>query len=592
MCRRNVGRRTATAFHNQEQNQHWEDSMSRRINLSALRRSLGLAATGLGAVLTLTTAAHAAAKTALAPSAQSVVHAAAEALGGEAKIKAVRNISLHGYGQRAWLIGAEEITSSRDVPFKYEQLNDLHRVYDLEHDRFQAREREFTLFPFLAAKAYSFPLSDQRLDGDIAYDTAVANIFGGPDPKLPRRVAVNSIGMNGDGVHGRRMWMMNNPVVLVRALLDPGAKLGKPHRVGKNLVINAVLKQGDKVEVGFFTRSEWCQAFCAGLPAYVRWAVPNPDLGQASFSTWFTGYTDQQGLLLPLGFNTKLDWRAIDFMRVYVDKYEIDTAITDLAAPAEVRNGPVPPDNPVRPVTVEKVADHIWRLAPAGTTAIEFKDHITLFELDASAAQAQATIDAARKLVPGKPVTQLIASHEHFDHVTGMRQAIANGLTIISRRASGEQFAEMAKNAAPDFPDDLAKHPKPFKFIPVDEKLTLSDDTMTLDVLWARNNIHMADAVVAYAPKQKVIMEGDIATASLVWQFWPDSLRDIIDYYHLDVAIDSPVHSIDPQHPGSLTMAQLDEIVKGGADRARKLCADQMAKDYYLAGCPIWSKRY
>ena len=73
----------------------------------------------------------------------------------------------------------------------------------------------------------------------------------------------------------------------------------------------------------------------------------------------------------------------------------------------------------------------------------------------------------------------------------------------------------MATHAAPDYSDDLAKSPKPLKFVPVNEKLHLSDDAMTLDVCWVRNNTHMADAVFAYAPTRKVIIEGDIATFSL-----------------------------------------------------------------------------
>jgi hypothetical protein len=115
---------------------------------------------------------------------------------------------------------------------------------------------------------------------------------------------------------------------------------------------------------------------------------------------------------------------------------------------------------------------------------------------------------------------------------------------------------------------------------------------MTLWVLWARNDIHMADAVVAYAPAQKVIMEGDVATAATIWQFWPDNFRDIIDYYHLDVELDSPVHGVLPDHPGGLTMREIDDMLKGGTDRARQLCADEQAKGFYLAGCPVWSKRY
>jgi glyoxylase-like metal-dependent hydrolase (beta-lactamase superfamily II) len=565
------------------------------IERSAVHRSGATALLAIVAAVALAVSpakAQVAAEAAVPTAAAEVVRLAVRALGGAERLRAVRNITLNGYGQRASLLGAEEITSSRHAPLKYEALNDLTRVYDLEHERFQAREREYRLYPFLAINAYTFPLSDQRLDGSIAYNAAEANLFGGPPPKLPRRIADANVNANGDGVHGRRLWMMNNPVVLVRAMMDPATKLSKPRVEDKYVVVDITLKQGDKLSAGFFLPNPWCQALCEHLPAFVRWSVSNPDLGEAGFTTWYTGYASIEGLMLPLGYDTRLDWRDIDVLRLYVDHYGIDGDIPDLAAPVEVRNAPLPPDSPVRPVTAEKVADHIWRLGPAGTTAVEFKDHITLFDLDASPAQAKAVIDYARTLASGKPVTQLIASHEHFDHVTGLREAVAEGLTIIAKRASGEQFKEMAEHPAPNFPDDLARHPKPFKFIPVDEKLVLSDPTMTLWVLWTRNNIHMADGVVAYAPAQKVIMEGDVATAAYIWQFWPDNLRDIIDYFHLDVVMDSSVHSVDPQHPGALTMQQVDDLLKGGTDRARRMCADELANGRYLAGCPVWSKRY
>jgi len=169
---------------------------------------------------------------------------------------------------------------------------------------------------------------------------------------------------------------------------------------------------------------------------------------------------------------------------------------------------------------------------------------------------------------------------------------VAEGLTIISRRGNEVIFREMAAHPARDFPDDLAKYHKILKFIPVDERLRLSDDTMTVDLLWARNNIHMADAIFAYAPGQKVIMEGDIATASNDYQFWPDNFRDLIDYYKLDVEKLSPVHSVSREHPNILTMEQVDEVIKAGTQRARERCASELAKGNYFPGCPVWSKRY
>lgn len=515
-----------------------------------------------------------------------VVREAAEALGGVQRVRDVRNITLAGYGQFAWLVGGEEISSSPHVPYKYAAVNDLRRVYDLEHDRFQVHQRMFVLFPFLTDLAYNFTLIDQRLDGDIAY-----NVAAGFASRVGRVPLLDGTFFSPDGVHARRMLMMSNPVVVVHAMLDPATTLSEPRVEGQYSVVDITLQQGDRLSVGFFTPSLYCQSVCEHLPAFVRWSNPNEDFGELTFTTWFTGYASIDGLMLPFGYDTRSDWRDIDYFRVYVDHYDVDSAIPDLTAPAAIRDAPVPPEYAVRPVTAQKVADHIWRLSPSGTSVIEFQDHLTLFELDANPPQAKAIIDFARTLAPGKPVTQLIVSHEHLDHAAGLREAVAEGLTIISRRPNGEQFEEMASHPDPDYADDLARSPRPLSFMPVDEKLVLSDPTMTLWVLWAPTP-HMADAVVAYAPAQQVIMEGDVATAAYIWQFWPDAFRDIIDHYHLDVKLDSAVHAVYPGGKGVLTMQQVDELLRGGTQRARKLCADELAKGYYLAGCPLWSRRY
>jgi len=526
--------------------------------------------------------------------ATALVARAAEALGGVEKVRGIRNVKLSGHGQMAWNLGGEEISGSLHAPLKYQALNDLTRVYDIEHERYQARERGWQLFPFLAANSYTYSLVDRRLDGDIAFDVSYPVVQGMnvSNNTEPRRISQNGAALFPDSVHVRRMALYTNPVALVRAMLDPQSSVSTPRIEGKYIVADVTLKQGDRISVGFSNPSQYCQATCAYLPGFVRWTMPNPNFGESLFTTWLTGYGDVDGLLLPFGLDTHVDFHDTDWYRLYVDHYDVNTAIEDLSAPAAVKALPVPPDAPTRPVTAEKIADHLWRLAPSGTTVIEFQDHLTLFEIDAPPVQAKAAIDFANTLVPGKKATQVIASHEHLDHVVGLRQAVAMGLEVISRRPNGELFQEMIEHPAPNYPDDLARSPQPLRFIGVDEKLVLSDSLMTVWVLWTRNNIHMIDSVVAYAPKQKVIMEGDVATAAYAWNNWGDNFRDVIDYYKLDVKLDSPVHSVWPEHPGVLTLEQVDELVKGGVMRARQNCEDWKAKGIYNVSCPIFSKRY
>jgi len=507
--------------------------------------------------------------------ARGIVEAAAKALGGLDRIRALKTITLHGYGQYAYQMGGGRVTGSPDAPEKFIQVNDLSRVWDLEHGRFQLRERRNMLFPFLGPFGHSFGLNDNRLDGDVAFD-----VTGERVERVPRFLDTP---LMLDGVHMRRMWMLNNPVALVRAMLDPSAKQSSPRRSGKLTLIDVTVAPGATLTAAFGE---------GNLPAWVRWSHPQTNLGQANLTTSFFGWSETAGLLMPMAYQTRLDWRNIDFFKIYVDAYQVDAAIPDLAAPAAVRSAPEPPSYGVQPVTSKAIGKGLWRISN-GTTVIEFKDHLVLFELGVNARnQAKAVIDHARSLVPGKPVTQLVISHHHFDHTAGLRTAIAEGLTILQRPGSEGVFREVATHAAPDFPDDLAKQPKPLKFMPVTEHLRLADETQTLDVYWGRNNAHMADMLFGYVPSEKLLMEGDMVSAAYDWQHWPDTFRDVIAYYKLDVERISPVHSVWREHPDVLTREQAEELLKGGTERARQHCAAEVTKGNYHPGCPVQSKYY
>jgi hypothetical protein len=103
----------------------------------------------------------------------------------------------------------------------------------------------------------------------------------------------------------------------------------------------------------------------------------------------------------------------------------------------------------------------------------------------------------------------------------------------------------------------------------------------------------MADVLVGYVPSERLLMEGDLASAALDWQHWPDGFRDVIAKYGLNVERVSPVHPVGLA-PGqaTLTRAQVEDLLKGGTERARQHCADVQAKGNYHPGCPVQSKYY
>ena len=514
-----------------------------------------------------------------ADSARTLVERAAAALGGLERVRSVRNITLTGYAQYAYQFGGGRITGEPAAPEKYIAANELRRVYDLEHDRFQLAERRNMLFPFLAPFGHSWAPVNQVLDGDLAYDIA--------GEKAVRVARESDNPLQVDGVHVRRMLMMTNPIALVRAMLETGTRLSAPRQQAGTSIIDVTLKQGDKLTAAFASN---------GLPVWIRWATRHTNVGQMNFTTSFSAWSDvtgNSGILLPLAYETRLSYRNVDYVKLYVDAYQLDTTLPNLAAPDAVRQAPEPPSYPVPTITSQRIGKGIWRVDQGGTTVIEFRDHIVLYELGVNVATAKAVIAHARTLAPGKPVTHLITSHNHFDHTAGLRQAVAEGLTIVQRRGSEPQFRDMVAHAAPEYPDDLARAPKPLKFQAVDEHLRMSDDTQTLDIYWVRNNGHMADVLVGYVASERLLMEGDLVTAAFDWQHWPDGFRDVVSKYNLNVERISPVHGVGlAKGQATLTRAQAEDLLKGGTERAREHCKAEVAKGNFHPGCPVQSKYY
>lgn len=497
-------------------------------------------------------------------SAKAAIDAAAAALGGGDRLRALRNITLMGYGQYAYQNGGGNITALPDAPLKLIAANDLKRVYDVEHHRYRQQERRNDLFPFAAYGGHSFALATQVLDGDIAYN-----------------VSEKGEATRGGDVRDRRMWMHTNPVVAVRAALDPTAKIGNRRQRDGLTLVDVTIKEGDVFTMAIRPPSN--------LPAWVAWSGPNQNLGEVVYTTHFFGYEPFGGVRLPMGYTTKLDWRNIEFLKLYVDGYLVDSQIDNLAVPTSAVAAPTGgpgggrgtgPGGPgPQGVQVTPIARGLWRIT-GGTMVIEFSDHMTLFEVGGGADRVRAVIAAARKIVPSKPVTEVIVSHHHFDHTAGLRQAVAEGLTVISRRDNGIIFREMTSRPAPNFPDDLARRPKPLRFIPVDDHLQLKDATMAVDIYHVIANNHMADGVFAYIPEHKIMIEGDIATAAEDLQWWGDSWLDNIAYRKIEVVKNVPVH---------MDVMTYDEVVKmvtPGIRRVKEWCAEHVAKGNYFQGCP------
>jgi glyoxylase-like metal-dependent hydrolase (beta-lactamase superfamily II) len=234
-------------------------------------------------------------------------------------------------------------------------------------------------------------------------------------------------------------------------------------------------------------------------------------------------------------------------------------------APAAGGRAGGPPPPPA--VETQKLGDGLFRIT-GGYVAIaaDMGDHIVVLEGGQSEQRGLAVIDAAKKAIPGKPIRYVVNSHPHFDHGSGLAPFVAEGATIITHD-NNEAFLEKALNNSRTLVGDtLAKAPKKAKLEGVGDKKVLKGGANVIELYHVRGLEHSDGMLVAYIPKQKILMSADFnfpaanaAPAPVNPSFV--TLQQNIDRLKLDYDAFIPVHAPNPDRP--LTKADVQGLLKG-----------------------------
>jgi glyoxylase-like metal-dependent hydrolase (beta-lactamase superfamily II) len=506
-----------------------------------------------------------------APALQLVTRTA-EALGGKDRVMAVRTLQIVGYGELAYFNGGGNITGDPAAPQKWQKVLEYTRTIDLEHWRTRVQQRLKMDFVFAStAGQLGLNRTNETLDGDIAYNIGggflAAPQSGTPAPQPAGAAAARQ----------RRVELLAHPLTIVRAALDPSTKLTNVRKQGELQLVDVAVRQGDTLTLAVNAISN--------LPAWVSYVGPNANLGDVAYRTAFTGYEPEKGIQLPTGFATTIDFRNVVQNKLYVDRNIVDASIEDLSAPASVRSA-TPQGAPGGNANLQatKVADHVWFMN--GNTFFEFDDHITMVEANRPDAALQAILKVVNALVPGKRVTQVIQTHHHFDHSVGLRAAVAEGLTVISRRGNEGIFREMVTRPARLFPDALGRNPKPLKFMPVDDHLKLKDSTNEIDIYHIVGNYHMADGVIVHVPASNLLVEADLTTQEWDFNWWGDSLMNNIEYRKIKVDTNLAVHAQKP-YP----LAEVVSAIERQVRNTQAFCRRAVEAQFFQPGCPIQYNR-
>ena len=197
------------------------------------------------------------------------------------------------------------------------------------------------------------------------------------------------------------------------------------------------------------------------------------------------------------------------------------------------------------PSALTQTTVHETQLAPGiffldathNSLAVEQADHIVLIEAPLDRERSAAIAAWAAQKFPQKPITQVIATHHHFDHAGGLRHFVAAGATIVVHESTRAFFDDRVFGASCIvFPDELAAHPRAadIKTVPALGTLRLDDPTNPVEV-YAINSGHADDMVIAYLPNQRALFNSDLyiplpdelRRAGLVPYFTAKDFRDL-----------------------------------------------------------------
>jgi glyoxylase-like metal-dependent hydrolase (beta-lactamase superfamily II) len=280
----------------------------------------------------------------------------------------------------------------------------------------------------------------------------------------------------------------------------------------------------------------------------------NPVLGDVLTETVYADYKDFGGVRFP----TKITQKQGGFPT-------LDLTISKVTAspPADIQ----PPDN-VRQASIkvqaDKVADGVWYLT-GGThhsVLVEMSDHLVVIEGPQDDVRAAAVIAEVKNLVPNKPIKYVVNSHHHFDHAGGLGAFAAEGATIITQD-SNKAFLEQSLAAPRTIqPDKLAQSGKKPIVEGMPDNRVLSDGTRSVELYRTQGNTHADGLIMAYLPKEKLLVEADLYTPAPPNTAPPAQPNPAsVNLYDNIERLKLPIDQILPLHGRKVPLAELQKWI-------------------------------
>ena len=315
-----------------------------------------------------------------------------------------------------------------------------------------------------------------------------------------------------------------------------------------------------------------------GLVELVGTWIPNPVYGDMDYEMRYTRYQDFDGIMFPMQIHThQADPRlnpAHNYFQYNIASVKMNVPVETMPVPDVIRTAVKPPAR----VESEQLADGVWRLAGGShhSLLVEFRDYVAVVEAPQNEERSLAVIAEVGRLVPDKPIQYVVNTHHHFDHAGGLRTYLSQGTTIVTHESNKQYYLDILFHPAPRTlqPDRMSQYnpmywisrrPAPIETVDGDARRTgkyvVTDGEQILEIIRIqdmayelgdnslRQGIHSEDMLIAYLPKERILINADLYSppapdrpAPAVPTPGMRTLYENIRKLRLDVERHAPIH--------------------------------------------------
>lgn len=288
-----------------------------------------------------------------------------------------------------------------------------------------------------------------------------------------------------------------------------------------------------------------------GLVERIDYLIDNPVLGDVPVEVEYSDYRDYDGVKFPRRIIEKIDGYLTWDLTVADVKPQASLSIP---VPADLpATTAAPPTPPAPTVEAKQMAPGVWHVIASNYASIlvEFRDFLLMFEGPVDDARSIAVNRWARQTVPGKELRYLVNTHAHFDHAGGVREYVAEGVTIITHEMNRSYYDKVWGRPRTLRPDALARQPRSPRWETMTEKTVVSDGSRTLELHKLHGNGHNPYLLIGYLPAEKILLYGDMYNPPAGsdprdlarTNEYADNLYDnIANRLKLDVKVIAPIH--------------------------------------------------